>query len=216
MNVLLRYATTSIGKKQIMALTGLMLCGFLAGHLAGNFLLYKGYEAFNHYAEFLEASPALPFVELGLLGIFACHIGFALWVTWENLLARPEHYAVRQDAGGRTIGSSTMIYTGLFTFAFLLFHVTTFRLIKDDTGLYGLFGYVIDWFKGGLVVAFYVTALVFLGAHLSHGVQSAFQTFGLNHPRTMPAVKAVGLLFALAMAVCFGMIPVWSHLVHGG
>lgn len=216
MNVLLRYATSSIGKKQIVALTGLSLCAFLAGHLAGNFLLYKGYQEFNRYAEFLTTNPALPLIELALLGVFACHIAFALWVTWENLLARPEHYALHQDAGGRTIGSSTMIYTGLFTLAFLLFHVTTFRLIKDESGLYGLWGYVVEWFQGGFTVAFYVTALIFLGVHLSHGVQSAFQTFGLNHPRATPSIKGVGLLFALAMAAAFGAIPIWSHLVHGG
>ena len=137
-------------------------------------------------------------------------------MTWENLLARPEHYAVHQDAGGRTLGSSTMIYTGLFTLAFLLFHVTTFRLIKDESGLYGLWGYVVEWFQGGFTVAFYVTAVLFLGTHLSHGVQSAFQTLGLSHPRATPPIKGVGLLFAVAMAVAFGMIPIWSHLVHGG
>ncbi|MBI5244853.1 MAG: succinate dehydrogenase cytochrome b subunit [Elusimicrobia bacterium] len=213
MNALIRYATSSIGKKQIVGLTGLMLCGFLAGHLAGNFLLYKGEGVFNAYAQFLTSNPLLPYIELALLGVFMTHIGFALWVTWEDLLARPERYAVRRNAGGRTIGSSTMIYTGALTLAFLLFHVTVFKLSGEaEQHVRGLFGVVIDCFKSGAWVAFYAAALLGLGVHLSHGVQSAFQTFGVNHEKLTPGIKAAGLLFAAAMAVCFGMIPVLTKM----
>ncbi|MFA6028708.1 MAG: succinate dehydrogenase cytochrome b subunit [Elusimicrobiota bacterium] len=215
MNALLRYVGTSIGKKQLIALTGLMLCGFLGGHLAGNFLLYKGMEAFNHYAEFLSENMALPIVELGLLGIFALHIGLACWATWENWAARPERYAVRENAGGRTLGSATMIYTGLLLLTFLLVHVTSFRLLENEDPN-GVFGMVIACFQRGGFVLFYLAALAVLGVHLSHGVQSAFQTLGADHPNLTPAVKNGGLLFAVAVAAAFGMMPVWAHLVHGG
>jgi succinate dehydrogenase / fumarate reductase, cytochrome b subunit len=217
MNALIRYATASVGRKQIVAMTGLMLCAFLVGHLGGNFLLYKGQETFNSYAEFLESNPLLPPIEFGLLGVFLIHISFAVWVTWDNWWARPVSYAVREDAGGRTLGSSTMIYTGAFTLAFLFFHVSTFKLLSGaEEHVRGLFGVVTDWFKGRLCVSFYVVSLALLGLHLSHGAQSAFQTLGVSHDKLTPSIKTAGLLFALAMGVGFGMIPVWFHLAHGG
>jgi succinate dehydrogenase / fumarate reductase cytochrome b subunit len=216
----IRFASSSIGRKQILALTGMMLCGFLAGHLAGNFLLYAGPEAFNHYADFLAENPLLPFVEACLAGVFMLHVGLAVVLTWENWKARPEPYAACESGGGRTLGSSTMIYTGGFLFAFLLFHVFTFKLFPiEPPGLYGaegLYGLVGWWFQKAGCVAFYVAAMAALATHLSHGCQSAVQTLGLNHPRYMPGVKAMGLLFALGMAVLFGAIPVWSHFVHRG
>ncbi|MFA6093938.1 MAG: succinate dehydrogenase cytochrome b subunit [Elusimicrobiota bacterium] len=213
--VIRRYGTSSIGRKQIAALTGLMLVGFLCGHLAGNFLLYKGMEAFNHYSEFLQSQTLLPVIELGLLAVFLTHICMALWLTWENWRARPERYEVRESAGGRTWGSATMIWTGLFLLGFLLFHVSTFRLIEAEDEA-GIFGVVVAWFQSVPVVVFYLCALTALGLHLSHGVQSAFQTFGAEHPNATPVIKPAGLAFAVFLAAAFGLMPLWSHCIYRG
>lgn len=212
-NSFFRYATASIGKKQIVALTGLMLCGFLLGHLAGNLLLYKGEDAFNAYARFLNSNPLLPYIELALLGLFMTHIGFALWVTWEDLLARPQRYAVHQNAGGRTLGSSTMIYTGALVLVFMLVHVFMFKFSGEaEVNVHRFFGMVIECFRVGAWTAFYAAALLCLGVHLSHGASSAFQTFGVSHEKLNPGIQAAGLLFAAAMAVCFGMFPVLAKM----
>src|SRR3984885_10351419 len=97
----MKFLTSSIGKKIQMALTGFLLCGFLVAHLGGNLFLYKGPEAFNHYANTLEANPLLPLAELGLIVLFALHIVMAIWTRIQNRKARPEPYANYQSSGGR-------------------------------------------------------------------------------------------------------------------
>ena len=119
----------SVGKKQVVGVTGLALLGFLAGHLAGNLSMLKGAEVFDAYAHFLESQPLLIPVEFGLLTVFLLHIVMAIRVTLENWSARPVPYAAHVDAGGRTLGSATMIYTGAAVLAFLLLHVTTFKFL---------------------------------------------------------------------------------------
>lgn len=214
MRSLIDYLSSSIGKKQLVALSGLLLCGFLLAHLAGNLLLLKGMDAFNHYAEMLSENPLLPVAEVVLLAIFSLHIILGLFVSWQNYNARPEGYEHRIEAGGRTPGSATMKYTGLFTLVFLVIHIGTFRF-GDDEGPGGLFGLVMEWFQNGIYAGFYVLAMAFLGLHLSHGFQSAFQTFGVNHPRYTPLIKAVGIVFALVCAAGLGLLPLWSHFIGG-
>ncbi|MEK9144389.1 MAG: succinate dehydrogenase cytochrome b subunit [Elusimicrobiota bacterium] len=214
MRSVIDYLSSSIGKKQLVALSGLLLCGFLAAHLAGNLLLLKGMDAFNHYAELLTENPLLPVAEVALAALFLLHIALGLFVSWRNYNARPEAYETRVSAGGRTPGSATMKYTGLFTLVFLIVHVWTFRFGEDE-GPGGLFGLVMEWFQNGMYAGFYVLAMTFLGLHLSHGFQSAFQTLGVNHPRYTPLIKAAGIFFALACSLGLGVLPLWSHFIGG-
>ncbi|MFH1726316.1 MAG: succinate dehydrogenase cytochrome b subunit [Elusimicrobiota bacterium] len=213
MRLLKLFLGSSIGKKQLVALTGLMLIGFLMAHLSGNLLMLKAPELFDEYAEFLTHHPLLIPAEIALAAIFLGHIILGLTVTVENFLARPERYAVNASAGGRTLGSSTMAYTGLLTLVFLGIHVFTLKLQLPEGA--SLFAWVIEHFRIPVYMGFYVLAMVSLGVHLSHGVRSALQTFGVDHPTYTPVIEKVTLAFAVVLAAGFGALPLWGFFRGG-
>lgn len=199
----------------MVAAAGLLLCGFLITHLAGNLLMYVGGPAFNQYAEALEHNPLLPLAEIGLVGLFLLHIVLSYRATYLNRAARPEGYEAFKGKGARTPGSRSMAITGTLILAFVIIHVATFKF--DVGGLKGqiegqgesLFNHVLGWFSNPWYSAFYVLAVGGLGLHLSHGVQSAAQTFGLNHPRYTPLIKKAGLTFAFLIFLGFASFPVY-------
>ena len=126
MNWLLKILWTSIGKKILMAFTGLSFCGFLIAHLAGNLTLYKGKDAFNAYAESLHAlGPLITIAELGLLFFALIHVLIGATLFFENYKARPSRYAVKKSAGGRTIGVSNHALYRLSPHGFC--HFTSFK-----------------------------------------------------------------------------------------
>ena len=207
MDWLIKTAGTSVGKKLMMAVTGLAFCGFLGTHLAGNLTLYGGADAFNSYAEHLHAlGPLLSLAEFGLLALFLVHIFTGLTLFYQNFKARPERYVVNRAAGGRTLGSRTMPYTGILILAFVIYHLINFHFVdKSNTTIFAV---VSGTFSDPLPVVLYIAAMAVVAVHVSHGFWSLFQTFGANHPKYMPAVMAVGLLFSIAVGVGFGLLPV--------
>ena len=214
MRLLKHLLTSSIGKKQFVAGTGLLLIGFLLSHLAGNLLMLKSAEAFNSYAEYLEHHPLLIPAEIGLALLFLGHIAMGLKVSYENYGARDEDYEVKTAEGGRTLGSATMKYTGLFTLIFLCVHIFTFRISHAED--MGLFEWTLTYFRMPLYTTFYVFALVSLGIHLSHGVSSAFQTFGVSHPQYTPWIRCAGTSFAIVMTGGFCLLAINGFLQAGG
>ncbi len=121
---------SSIGKKLIMALTGLGFCIFLIAHLAGNLTICAGEDAFNSYAERLHAlGPLVIFTEIGLLFFAVSHISIGAYLFYQNFRARPERYLIKKNAGGRTIGSVTMPYTGLFILFFIVLNIIDFKIV---------------------------------------------------------------------------------------
>lgn len=206
------WAHSSIGRKFMVGAAGLLLCGFLVTHLAGNLLLLAGEGTYNHYASILEANPLLPLAEIILAALFLLHILASLIVTYQNRRARPVAYEIRNSKGGSTVGSSTMIYSGLLVLVFLIIHIKTFKFGDASEGLFKL---VMAAFRNKYYALFYVLAMGALSLHLSHGFQSAFQTFGVNHPKYTPLIKRAGLAFALAIALGFAILPVWAY-VKGG
>ncbi len=203
---------SSIGKKLMMAITGLSFCGFLAAHLAGNLTIYGGKEAFNAYAGHLHAlGPALKVAELALLTLFLVHVITGLILFLENLKARPVRYAVNKRAGGRTIGSATMPYTGILLLAFIVFHLINFHFV-DKSGT-TIFNIVSEAFSSSAYVAIYILAMVVVAIHVSHGFWSAFQTIGANHPKYMPLVQTLGIAFAVVVGVGFGFLPIYFFLL---
>jgi succinate dehydrogenase / fumarate reductase cytochrome b subunit len=213
MRLVKHFLCSSIGKKQLVAITGLLLIGFLLSHLSGNLLMYKSAEAFDSYADFLLQQSWLLIAEVGLAGLFLAHIGMGLKVSWENRKAREEDYEVRANHGGRTVGSGSMKYTGLITLVFLLVHIYTFRLQHSGEG--SLFAWVMHWFQKPLYTGFYVLAIVSLGVHLSHGVKSAFHTLGLYHPKYTPLINQTGVALAVLLGIGFGSLPLWGMLRGG-
>jgi succinate dehydrogenase / fumarate reductase, cytochrome b subunit len=204
--------TSSVGKKLMMALTGLGFCGFLGVHLAGNLSLYAGADAFNSYAKHLHSlGPLITIAELGLLGMAVVHVLTGLTLFWQNLRARPSRYAVDRRAGGRTLGSATMPYTGIVLIIFVLWHLTDFHFIeKGGTTIFTIVSNALA--KPSLAI-FYVACMIVAAIHVSHGLWSAFQTIGLNHPKYTPIIKGAGLIFSLVVGFGFGLIPIYFLFV---
>lgn len=204
---------SSIGRKAVVALAGLLLCGFLVSHLAGNLLLFAGAETFNAYAKALATNPLLLPAELILLAIFLTHVLVSLKLAWENRRARPAGYVMQKSKGGRTWGSRTMALSGALVLVFLIVHLKTFKFTDHSAGLYNV---VMTAFQNRAYTLFYVVAMAAIGLHLSHGFQSAFQTFGVSHPRYQRYIKVAGRLFALGIAGGFAALPLWAHFIAGG
>jgi succinate dehydrogenase / fumarate reductase cytochrome b subunit len=212
MNWVFNTLMSAIGKKLMMAATGLAFCGFLVVHLIGNLMLYGGKDLFNSYAEHLHSlGPLVTVFELGLLSLAIVHVLTGLTLFYENWRARPVKYRVNKWAGGRTIGSATMPYTGIFLLAFVTFHLINFHFVdKADRTIFEI---VASAFSQPWYVAVYVLAMIVAAIHVSHGFWSAFQTVGASHPKYMPLVRSVGLLFSLIVGIGFGAIPIYVYVV---
>lgn len=208
MNRFVSFITSSIGKKLIMAITGLGFCTFLTGHLAGNLTLFAGETAFNAYAGHLHAlGPIISIAEIGLLLFALLHISTGFLLFYKNFQARPKRYSVKKNAGGRTIGSATMPYTGFLLLSFIIMHLANFHFVdKADRTIFQI---VAGTFSNPVYVFLYIAAMITTALHVSHGFWSAFQTIGLNHPKYMPIIIRVGILFGIAVGAGFGFIPVY-------
>jgi len=212
MNWITRTLGSSVGKKLLMAMTGLGFIGFLAGHLAGNLTIYFGQEAFDSYAAHLHALGILVrAAEVGLLLCAMIHIGTGLVLYLQNGKARPQRYCVNKSAGGRTLGSRYMPYTGIVILAFVLIHLVNFHFV-DKTGT-TIFAIVSHAFQNPFYVGLYTVAMLVVAVHVSHGFWSAFQTLGINHGKYMPVIRTVGWIFTLAVGIGFGLIPVFIAMV---
>jgi len=219
----LTYLKSSIGKKQVVATTGLLLVLFVIGHLAGNLFFYGGPNAFNAYAEKLaHLRPGLYVVEFGLLWIFLVHIYFTALIVTENIRTRGQNYAVSKAVGARSLATRIMPYTGTYILIFVVWHLLDFTFIDKtgprsmmpngiDFGLYGVVynSFVSPWHSFG-----YIAAMGCLGFHLAHGIQSFFQTFGFNQPRHTPMIQNVSNFLGIAIAFGYSTIPILVMLHH--
>lgn len=212
MNWLVNTLKSSIGKKLMMAVTGLCFCSFLILHLAGNLILYSGRDAFNSYAEKLHSlGSIITMAEFGLLFFAIIHILIGATLFYQNLRARPIRYSINKWAGGRSIGSVTMPYTGLLLLIFVIIHLLNFHFIeKNDTTIFQI---VTDTFAKPGYIAMYVAAMIVVAIHVSHGFWSAFQTIGANHPKYMPVIRGLSIVFSIALGVGFGFIPIYFSFI---
>ncbi len=215
------FAKSSIGRKIIVALTGLALVLFLAGHLLGNLLIFAGEEAFNEYAHFLHTflhGMGVWIARIGLLVCFVVHIWFTVLLTKENKAARPKY---AHDATVQAPKSSRiMIWSGLTILAFVIFHILHFTVRTDSElatiGEESPWRMVIEGFQNPLVVIFYVIAMTLLCSHLSHGVASIFQTLGLRSKKTAGSIKALAKIYAVVIYLGFISIPLAIRLFGFG
>ena len=207
-----------------MAVTGMMLVGFITVHLLGNLSIFAGSEAINIYAEKLHSlGPIVWIFRLLMLGLFAVHIALGIQLTMENSSASPEAYAIKTRLK-TTFAAESMIYTGLILLAFLLYHLLHFtvQVVHTDAvatlqplvnGRLNVFAMVGNSFNSAFVSIAYVVAMCALFLHLSHGLQSFVQTLGLNNGPSQDKVSAVGKLAAIFYGVVYITIPL-AFLFH--
>jgi succinate dehydrogenase / fumarate reductase cytochrome b subunit len=214
--------SSSVGTKILIALTGLALVGFLIMHLAGNLLVLVGAETFNHYSHALISNPLLVPAELGLLALFVIHVykTAKMWIA--NRRARPTAYQQKKWAGHtsrKSVASTTMIVTGTITFLFLILHLKTFKYGAHyqvtDTEMRDLYRLVIEVFSKPAYVIFYVICMILIGFHLRHGISSAFQSLGVEHPAYTKRLLTGGLILAIVIGGGFAIIPVMVFVMQG-
>ncbi|MFT5732596.1 MAG: succinate dehydrogenase / fumarate reductase cytochrome b subunit [Planctomycetota bacterium] len=214
MNPFVKFLNSSIGRKYVMAVTGLSLTLFLLVHMAGNLTLYAGNQAFNDYAHLLESNPLLPLAEASLAALFFVHILFAVFLTKKNRDSRSDKYRSKLGMGVKTIASTTMWVTGPLLLVFLLIHLWDFRISKEflDASEYDLAAMVTARLKSPIGFGIYSISIVVLGFHMWHAFQSAFQTLGIAHPRYRGIIKITGRAITALLVAGFGGIPVYLFL----
>lgn len=222
-----KFLNTSVVKKQLVAVTGLLLVGFILGHLGGNFLIFVGPSAFNAYAAHIQGLGALLWlVRLGLLATVATHIVFTIKLTYENHAARGPRYAISSDFGETSFAKKTMIYSGGLIACFVLLHLSDFTFAdkegpasavitsSGDPVNLGLYGLVWNSFLRPWRIVVYLVAVGLVGLHISHGIQSVIQTIGLPHDSYMPAITRASNAAGLLVALGFASIPVYVVVRH--
>ncbi len=208
MNWVTHTFSTSVGKKQLMAVTGLLFLLFLTTHLLGNLSVYGGPASFVSYAEHLHAlGKLLLAAEIGMLAALLVHVTTAVLLFFENRGARPVRYAVYKSGGGETWSSRTMPYTGLMILGFLGVHLATFSHHVVDQTSRNIFQIADAVFKNPVYLGIYVIGVIVVAFHVRHGLWSAFQTVGANHPKYMPFIQKLSIVFAVIVAMGFGSLP---------
>jgi succinate dehydrogenase / fumarate reductase cytochrome b subunit len=222
-----RALKSSLGAKLVMAITGLLMVVWLVLHLAGNLAIYAGAGPMNEYAHFLKSKPELLWpMRVGLLVIVTLHIVSGLRLAMLNRAARPEGYRSPRRWRQATVASRTMLVSGLFVLAFIVFHLLHFTggLIlsryyaaaepTDPVKVADVYSMVVQSFRQTWVVIVYAVGMFLVGLHLSHGVWSGVQSLGLNGRRWTPLAQRLGFWFGVVLALGFASIPltIGAHL----
>lgn len=220
---------SSLAKKYLMALTGLFLCTFLVGHLAGNLQLFiqgaEGQQAFNEYAEFMTTFPLVKLLSYLTYACVLFHIVDGIVLTTRNRKSRPVGYVKEKGSANASWASRNMGVLGTIIAIFLVSHMQTFWYkmhfgeMPMHDGLKDLHTVVLAFFSpenslGIVAVLGYVLAQMALAFHLVHGFQSGFQSLGLRHPKYTPAIEKTGYLFGIGVPLLFAIIPVFLYITQ--
>ena len=216
-----RVFSSSVGTKLVIGVTGLLLFAYLILHLAGNLMVFGGQETFNHYAHMLASNPLVIPAEIALLVFFLVHIFKAVAMWTRSQAARPVPYEQKAWAGHtsrKSLASSTMIWTGLAIFVFVIVHVAQIKFGAwyqiGDPPVRDLYRTEVEVFSSPIWVSVYVVCMVFIGFHLRHGISSAFQSLGASHPVYTNRLVVLGTVIAILIAGGFAIIPIWVYLTQ--
>lgn len=224
---------TTVAAKLLVALTGLVLVGFVVGHLLGNLQIFLGREVLNDYGEFLHSKPELLWTaRIVLLVMIGVHIWLTIVLRRGTFAARPSRYVVERTLE-TSLPARWMLLSGLLVLAFILYHLAHFTLgwtqqaqlvdpdsgavqyvnmleLKDpmNTARHDVYGMVVRGFQNPLVVGLYVVAQVLLAMHLYHGVSSMLQTLGLNNGKNKRLLRLIGPVVAVVVMLGYISIPV--------
>ena len=223
MTALSSFYRSSVGKKMIVAVTGVVLIVFVVGHLLGNLQIFLGPEWVNSYAEKLrELGPFLWVIRAFLLVSVLLHIFYTISLALENRRARPERYEKTEHVKA-TFASRSMALSGLIVLAFIIYHIAHFTvrvtdprflLLKaDPLNRYDVYSMMVYGFQNVFVSGFYIVAMFLLTLHLSHGTSSFFQSLGLNDKKLTPRLAVAGRVFAWLIFVGYTSIPI-AVLLH--
>jgi succinate dehydrogenase / fumarate reductase, cytochrome b subunit len=212
---------SSIGKKLLMSLAGLFLCVFLLVHLGINLMLLRQDEGevFKMAVEFMTTNPLIRIMEIVLFGGILIHIIWGVILQVQNWIARPNRYAVTNNSQS-SFFSKYMIHTGGIIFVFLCIHLMNFYFVKlgwsnAPQGIttveapHDFYHMAINLFSKPAYSVLYIIFMMFLGFHLHHAFQSAFQTIGLNHKKYTPLIKVLSVLYSIVVPVGFAIIPIY-------
>ena len=217
-NALSAFYRSSVGKKMIVALTGIILMAFVVGHLLGNLQIFLGPDWVNGYAQHLrDLGPLLWLIRAFLLLAVLLHIYFTILLAIENRRARPTAYRDREYVKA-SFASRHMVVSGLVVLAFIVFHLlhftgrnfnAKFPLLKNDPlNHYDVYSMMVFGFQNVPVSIFYIVGLFLLTLHLTHGASSFFQSLGLNNQKLTPRLATGARLFAWLLFVGYVSIPV--------
>jgi succinate dehydrogenase cytochrome b subunit len=207
---------SSLGKKYLMAITGLALFLFVIVHMAGNLQVYLGPEQMNAYADLLKSKPTLLWTARIVLFVIAViHIVSALQLAAENRAARPQPYTEGKPIA--TLASRTILLSGLIIFAFVVYHLMHFTFgvtdpsfleLHDPLGRHDVYTMVVEGFRNPFVSAFYIVSMGLLCLHLSHGVSSLFQSLGIRRKSTVGALNRFARIAAVIIFIGNCSIPI--------
>lgn len=216
MNTLMRLFTSSLGKKFLMAITGVGLFVFVVGHLVGNLQIFLGPESINRYGHFLQTTPEILWpARIGLLAFVIIHTWTSISLTLENRAARAAQYEVKELVAA-SLASRTMIWSGLIIAAFVGFHLAhytwlivhpEFRDLHDTNGWHDIYRMMILGFSNGWVSGFYVLSIGLLCIHLSHGTSAMFQSLGLKTEAYASTIDCSAKIVAVVIFLGYISIP---------
>jgi succinate dehydrogenase / fumarate reductase cytochrome b subunit len=215
MNGFAAFLKSSIGAKTVMAITGIMLVGFVIAHLSGNLLIFSGDpETINSYAVWLRSLGAgLWFLRIGLILAVILHIASAIRLSMLNKAARPVAYQMTRPEVS-SYASRTMAWSGVIVLAFIVYHLLHFTWGQVQPESYAwsgneanVYAMVVAGFQVPAIAISYVVAIALLGMHLSHGLTSMFQSLGMNHPKYNDLIRKIGPVTATLYVLANISIP---------
>lgn len=226
MSKFLRFS--SLTKKFIMAFAGTFLMVFLVVHLGINLFLIpiteNHKEIFRDAAHFMGTNPLIKVMEIVLIGAFIIHIVYGVILQIQNWMARPVRYK-KEGWSHTSFFSKFMIHTGVIILIFLVIHLMNFYLVKqgltsapegpmrvaDNHDYYSM---AFNLFTNQTYAIIYIVLIIFLGFHLNHAFESAFQSLGLNHSKYTPFIKAVGDIYSIVIPLGFILIPLYFMIYY--
>ena len=217
------YLQSSIGRKQIIAITGLAMVLFLVGHLAGNLQLFipgeLGQKQFNAYALFMTTNPAVIVLSYITYASILLHLLFTFYLTLKSRSARPVKYLVESGSTNSTWSSRNMAFLGTMLLIFIIIHLRSFwyemhfgDIGIDKWGNKDLHTVTVTAFKNIFYTGFYIISMIMLAFHLHHGVESAFQTLGLNTLKYERTISFLGKGIAVVIPLIFATIPIMLYV----
>ena len=204
-----RFYESTIGKKAVMAATGLILFGFLIAHMLGNLQIFLGRAVMNHYAETLHGNPGLLWTARTILLVsVVLHIWASIPLALLKKKARPVAYVKRANVQS-SFASRTMMWSGPIIAAFVVFHLLhlTTGTLHPNFAKLDAYNNLVTGFKVIPAAIAYIVAMVLIGMHLSHGIWSMFQSIGFSHPRYTPMIKKFSAVFSWILVGGFIAVP---------